>query len=171
MQPTIVIALCLAVSSCAGDPAMQARDGLPEAGVLAHAAPMRRTRQYQGMRGGFDFIAYRLRAIALPDGGRRHELHVQLTYSGRRRHYRHARIDTVGVEAFGMQVEEAVSCSEHRIGPPCDTRVRLTIPLAEGVLRSRADTGLKIVLVTADEREIALLLESAYIAAYLAEAG
>lgn len=132
---------------------------------------MLRTRQYQGMRGGFDFIAYRLRAIALPGGDRRHELYVQLSYSGLRRHYRHARTDTAGVEAFGMQVEEAVSCPEHRIGPPCDTRLQLTIPLAEALLRSRADAGLQIVLVAEDGRENALLLDPAYITAYLADAG
>ncbi|BAZ93058.1 TRAP-type C4-dicarboxylate transporter, large permease component [Thiohalobacter thiocyanaticus] len=171
MKPAAVIVLSLVFAGCAGDATLQPGSGSSKAVLISFAAPMLRTRQYQGMRSGFDFIAYQLRAIALHGGERRHELHVQLTYSGLRRHYRHARLDAVGIEAFGMQVEEAVSCPEHRIGPPCDTRVRLTLPLNEALLRSRADAGLQIVLVAEDGRETALLLDPAYITAYLADAG
>lgn len=171
MKPAAVIVLSLVIAGCAGEAAVQSGSGSSDAALISAAAPMQRTRQYHGMRGGFDFIAYQLRAITLPGGERRHELHVQLTYSGLRRDYRHARVDAAGNRAFSMQVQEAVSCPEHRIGPPCDTRVRLTIPLDEALLRSRADTGLQIVLVAENAQENALFLESAYITAYLADAG
>ncbi|RRQ21571.1 hypothetical protein D6C00_06205 [Thiohalobacter thiocyanaticus] len=128
---------------------------------------MLRARQYQDMRNGYDFIAYRLRSVEPASGDRRHELYVKITHSGLRRQYRHARFNRAGVVDVGMRIQETSGCPESRIGPPCDTRLVLTVPLSEQLLHAHADAGLQVTLVTEDEEENKLALDAAYIAAYL----
>lgn len=166
---SFVTSLLVLLSACSIGPDRPFSDGERSATLsgIVYAGPVLRSHSYHGLRGGFDFQSFQLRAVKGPGQPVRHELYAELAYSGERRTYRRATANGMALDGLVQIGEEAVGCPQYRPGPACDHRLMLAVPLSGRLLREHRTNGLAVRLAAVTDRTNIFEIPPNYIRTYL----